>query len=496
MFIDICYTNQYNVKMNIKKNDIIKLNIESLSSDGAGVARVDGFVVFVKDALPSEVVNAKILKITKNFAHAKIESITIPSPERVEPECPHYKLCGGCNLMHMSYEGQLEFKKRIVEDSLLRIGDLNDIAVDGTLGMKDPFYYRNKMSLPVGKDKEGRVASGFFRSRSHEFVPIKNCCVGDESFNKVMDVVTAFMNTYNISPYDESGHIGCVRHIFLRKGSKTDDLLLVIVTRTKNFPRRDEFVSEITAACPEITGIVQNINDKRTNLILGEKYITFFGKSYITDILNGLKFNISPASFYQINKHQTDLLYNKVKQLCGLTGNETVFDLYCGTGTISIFLAQSAKEVIGIEIVPEAVNNAVENAELNGVKNATFLCGDVKEVAGRLYKRGKKADITVIDPPRSGSDEATLNAIIGMNPKKIIYVSCNPSTLARDLKYITKNGSYTVKTTAPIDMFAQTTHVETVVLLSKIKSTQHIEVEIALDEMDLTQSESEATMQK
>ncbi len=445
----------------VEKNQEIEVNILSLGYEGEGVAKVDGFPIFIAGALKGEKVRIKIVKKNKNFAYGKLLEILEVSPERKEPTCGIYKKCGGCQLQHMSYEAQLIFKQQRVKDCLERIGKLKDVTVHNTLGMEEPYRYRNKVQLPVGGEK-GNVHIGFYAQRSHDIIDMDQCFIQDEIGDEVVKLTKEWMNRYKIEPYDEKGNKGIVRHVMVRKGFKTGEVMVIIVTTSEELPNKLEFIDSIKNGVKGIRSIVQNINPQKTNVILGEKNIVLWGQDHISDYIDAFKFNISPLSFFQVNPIQTEVLYNKALEYADLKGDEVVFDAYCGTGTISLFLSQKAKKVYGVEIVPEAIENAKANAKENNITNAEFIVGESEKVIPELIEKGIKADVVVVDPPRKGCAKELLEAIANMQPQKIVYVSCDPGTLARDLNILNQLGYATLKV-QPVDMFPQTGHVECVV---------------------------------
>lgn len=444
----------------VEKNRNYIVDITGLSSEGLGVARIEGFTVFVEGALPKEQAEIKIVKVLKNYAFGKLLRTLKTAACRIEPSCGVVKRCGGCQLQHMSYEAQLQYKTQQVKDALERIGGLNGVAVHDTIGMEDPWRYRNKAQFPVGMD--GDVMIGFYANRSHEIIDTPQCSIQDAVNDNVIQTVREFIKKYDISVYDENTGKGIIRHIVTRKGFKTGEVMVCIVINGDSLPCGKALVEMLRARTDGLKSVVVNINKKKTNVILGERNIVIFGEEAIYDYIGEFKFRISPLSFFQVNPVQTEVLYGKALEYADLKGDETVFDAYCGIGTISLFLSRKAKKVYGIEIVPQAINNAKENARLNGVKNVEFLVGESEIVIPELYRKGIKADVIVVDPPRKGCDEKLLEVITEMSPEKVVYVSCNPATLARDLKYLSERG-YEVREVQPVDMFPQTSHVECVV---------------------------------
>ncbi|WP_137791399.1 23S rRNA (uracil(1939)-C(5))-methyltransferase RlmD [Bacillus sp. E(2018)] len=448
----------------VHKNESYEVDIVDLTHEGAGVARVNGFTLFVPNTLPGERAKIKVVGVKKGFGFGRLEELIEESPERVEPPCPIYKWCGGCQLQHLSYEGQLQYKHKLVEDVLTRIGKLEDVPVLPTLGMgEEPWRYRNKAQVPVG-ERNGRIITGFYQKRSHEIVEMDSCIITGDTNDDAVQAVKEIVNQYNVSAYNEEKHKGILRHIIARYGKTTGDLMIVLVTNGSELPQRKKIVEDIRKALPEIKSIVQNVNSKRTNVIFGEETRVLWGAEYIYDFIGDIKFAISARSFYQINPDQTKVLYDQALQYAELNGDETVIDAYCGIGTISLFLAQKAKKVYGVEIVPEAIEDARRNAELNNIHNAEFAVGKSEDVIPEWKKQGITPDVIVVDPPRKGCDEELLKTIIEMKPKRVVYVSCNPATLARDL-HILEDGGFKTQKVQPVDMFPQTTHVEAVALL-------------------------------
>ncbi|CEG25428.1 23S rRNA (uracil(1939)-C(5))-methyltransferase RlmD [Bacillus sp. B-jedd] len=449
----------------VTKNEVIDVRFEDLTHDGSGVAKVDGFPVFVPRTLPGESGKIKIIKTQKNYAIGKLVEIIEKSPYRVDIPREEAHKYGGCQLEHMTYEGQLKYKENQVRQVLARIGKLEDVAVHPVLGMKEPWHYRNKAQVPVG-EKDGKLIAGFFKPRSHEIVDTDENLIQLPEVNEAINAVKAACSRLGITPYDEETHQGVLRHIMARYGKQTGELMVVLVTRTLELPHKNKLIEEITAMLPKVKSIVHNVNSMRTNVIMGPETTVIWGNEFIYDTIGDVKFAISALSFYQVNPEQTKVLYDKALEYAGLTGGETVIDAYCGIGTISLFLARKARKVFGVEVVPQAIEDAKRNAELNGITNAEFVAGEAEVVIPNWYKAGNTADVLVVDPPRKGCDEALLQTIIAMKPKKVVYVSCNPGTLARDLR-ILEDGGYKTVEVQPVDMFPQTTHVETVVMLER-----------------------------
>jgi 23S rRNA (uracil1939-C5)-methyltransferase len=442
----------------INKNEIYEINITGMGSDGEGVGKIDGFAVFVSGALTGETVRVLIVKVLKNYAYGKLMEIITPSPNRTESECPHFPKCGGCTLHHCDYEFEKAYKTQKVADCILRIGKI-DTPVLECIGCDDIYAYRNKAIFPVTSD-----GVGFFAPRSHRVIPVEKCLIQSRITDEAVACVKDFMRDYNIPPYDEKSHKGVIRNIFIRCGFSTGELMVAVVTRTNDLPHKDELVKALRDRVNP-TSVIQNINTEKTNVAIGEKSITLYGTDFIRDKIGETVFEISLNSFFQINPLQTKVLYDKVVEFADFKGGERVFDLYCGAGTISLYIAPFVKEVIGVECVAQAIENAKRNAEINGINNAKFYTGNAEEVTPNLGD----ADVVVVDPPRKGCDETLLKTVAEINPQKIIYVSCNPATLARDLQILTDYG-FTAEKIQPVDMFPRTAHVECVVLMSRVEN--------------------------
>lgn len=453
----------------VKKNDELIIKITGQGIQGEGVGKIEGFTVFIDGAINGEVAKVKIVKVNKNFAFAKLIDIVEPSQNRVEPKCSIYKKCGGCQLQHLSYALQLEYKKQRVSDCIKRIGNINDkTIIHDTLGMENPFRYRNKVQLPV-RAVNGDIRIGFYSIRSHDVVNLDTCYIQDEAADKVIRIVRMWLTTFNVPVYNEQTNSGIVRHIMVRKAFKTGQVMVVIVTNGEKFPHKQELIREITSSIEGVSSIIQNVNSQITNVILGSKCITVWGSNSITEYIGKYHFNISALSFFQINPLQTKVLYEKVLEYAELCADEIVFDAYCGAGTISLFISEYCKRVYGVEIVPEAIADAKINTKENNVKNAEFIVGEAEKVIPELIQKGIKADVVIVDPPRKGCDIKLLEAIAQMKPRKIVYVSCDPATLARDLNILDNLGYNTVEV-QPVDMFPQTGHVENVAKLVRNKS--------------------------
>lgn len=450
----------------MKKNEIYCLKIEDLSQSGEGIGKVDGYVLFVKDTVIGDLVRVKVMKTGKSYGFAKLIEIIEPSKDRVEPLCGVSKSCGGCQLQAMNYEEQLRFKEKKVRDNLERIGKLTGFKMHPIIGMENPMYYRNKAQFPVGTDKAGNTVIGFYAGRTHTIIESEHCILGKPVNEQILEVIKDFISKYNISPYDEKSNSGLLRHILIRVGEKTKEIMVCLIINGHKLEHAQKLVEKLLEI-PNMTSISLNVNTTKNNVILGNEIINLYGNGYITDYIGDVKFQISPLSFFQVNPKQTERLYSKVLEYAQLTGNEVVWDMYCGIGTISLFLAKSAKEVYGVEIVLPAILDARVNASINGFENVEFIVGKAEDIATQLCKEDKLPDVVVVDPPRKGCDEKLLNTIIENAPKRIVYVSCDPATLARDLCYLSDNG-YELKQVQPVDMFGHTVHVETVVLMSKV----------------------------
>ncbi|MBX4258718.1 23S rRNA (uracil(1939)-C(5))-methyltransferase RlmD [Clostridium estertheticum] len=449
----------------VKKNEDYIITIDNMGYEGEGVGKIDGFTVFVAGAIVGEKVLIKIVKISKNFGFGKLLEIIEKSISRIEPVCDIYKSCGGCNLQHIDYAAQLDFKTNRVNQVINRIGKLEEVIVHPTLGMESPYNYRNKVQLPAS-NKNGEVKIGFYAARSHDIINMENCYIQDSVADIVVKLTRKWIKEFNIQCYNEENHQGILRHVMIRKGSKTGQVMVVLVTNGKSLPYKEEFIAIITKKIKGIVSVIQNINSEKTNVILGETCLTLWGKDTITDYIGEFKFEVSPLSFFQVNSVQTEVLYDKVLEYANLGGGEVVLDAYCGTGTISLFLSQKAKKVYGVEIVPQAIENAKINAKVNNVENTEFLVGEAEIIIPKLINGGVIADLVVVDPPRKGCDKTLLEAISHMGPKCIVYVSCDPGTLARDLGILNELG-YITKEIQPVDMFPQTAHVECVARIEK-----------------------------
>lgn len=452
-----------------KKNDKIEVIIEDISETGEGIGKTDGFTWFIKDSVIGDRVEAKVMKTKKSYGFARIERILKPSPDRVEPKCPVARQCGGCQLQSMSYEEQLRYKERKIYNNITRIGGFSEVPMLPIMGMDEPWRYRNKAQFPWGTNKDGIIMAGFYAGRTHSIISCEDCFLGIEENQDILKRIKAHMDKYHLRPYEEDSYQGLIRHTLIRKGVKTGELMVCQVINGTSLPHIEELVKSLL----EISGMTSisiNVNREKTNVILGSRVENLYGPGYITDYIGNVKYRISPLSFYQVNPVQTETLYGTALEYAGLTGGETVWDLYCGIGTISLFLAQKAKKVYGVEIVSQAIEDARENAKLNGMDNVEFFVGKAEEVLPEQYEKNHVyADVIVVDPPRKGCDQVCLDTIVKMAPKRVVYVSCDSATLARDMKYLAERGYEVVKVRG-CDMFPQTTHVETVTCLHRVNS--------------------------
>lgn len=501
--------------MAYEKNDMVTVTIEDVGMEGEGIGKIDGFPLFIKDAVVGDTVEAKIIKSKKNYAYARVEKVVTPSPFRVEPPCKSHRQCGGCQIQALSYDRQLAFKQDKVRNNLLRIGGFSEAEVDRVMepvvGMENPLRYRNKAQYPFGTDKQGNPITGFYAGRTHSIIPNTECYLGREENREILQVILDYMKEYHVNAYDEETGKGLIRHALIRTGFYTGEIMVCLVINYKGkqesyLPRQDKLLEKL-ALIKGMTSVSVSINTERTNVIMGKEIHTIWGSDTITDKIRvrdtgkvdmpytgeELTFSISPLSFYQVNPMQTEKLYSLALEYAGLTGKESVWDLYCGIGTISLFMALRAKEVYGVEIIPQAIDDARQNAVRNHIANAEFFVGKAEEVLPAVYEKEEShPDVIVVDPPRKGCDEKCLDTMLKMAPSRIVYVSCDSATLARDLKLLCAGG-YRLERVRPVDQFAHTVHVETVVLLSQRKPDDVIEVEIELGEMDLTSAESKAT---
>ena len=490
----------------MNKNDIVTVEITDIGVSGEGIGHVDGYTLFIKDAVIGDVVEAKVMKAKKNYGYARLMKVITPSEYRVEPKCAFARRCGGCQIQEMSYDRQLVFKNQKIRGNLERIGgftkDQIDTVMQPVVGMEHPFGYRNKAQFPFGTDKEGNPITGFYAGRTHDIIANTDCALGVEQNKEILEIILQYMRENKIKSYDEKTGKGLIRHALIRYGFKTKEIMICLVVNGKKLPKAEHLIEKLIQI-EGMTSITISPNTRRDNVIMGDSYEILWGQGYITDYIGNVKYQISPLSFYQVNPVQTEKLYGLALEYADLKGDETVWDLYCGIGTISLFLAQKAKQVYGVEIVPQAIDDAKENAKINAIDNAEFFVGKAEEVLPEYYAEYERehngetahADVIVVDPPRKGCDETLLETIVKMQPEKVVYVSCDSATLARDLKYLCANG-YEIRMCRGVDQFPQSVHVETVCLLSKLHSDHHIEVELEMDELDLTAAESKATYEE
>ena len=490
-------------KIFLRKNDIVTLAVTDMAEGGEGIGRVSGYPLFIKDAVVGDSVEAVVTKAGKSYGFARVLKVTEPSPDRVAAPCPVAAPCGGCQLQALSYPAQLAFKERKVREDLIRLGGFDAALVDGKLrpilGMESPLRYRNKVQLPVGEDPDGKLTAGYYAQRSHRIVSCEHCLLDNhEDFAKIRDIVLAFCEENGVRAYDEASGKGLLRHILIRRALNTGEWMVSLVVNGRSIPKRAELVRRLLEF-PGMTDISLCVNTERTNVILGTEIIPLYGPGHIRERIGDLSFRLSPLSFFQVNTRQTERLYAEALRAADLSGSETVWDLYCGTGTISLFLARKAAKVCGVEIVAPAVENARRNAEDNKIANAEFFVGKSEEVfpGAVLSGRAPAPDAVVLDPPRKGCEKVLLDAILSVAPARIVYVSCDPATLARDLKILCAGGAYALESVQPVDMFPMTMHVETVCLLSKLyEAKHHISVQVDMDDLDLTAAESKATYEE
>ena len=490
----------------MNKNDIVTVEITDIGVSGEGIGHVDGYTLFIKDAVIGDVVEAKVMKAKKNYGYARLMKVITPSEYRVEPKCAFARRCGGCQIQEMSYDRQLVFKDQKIRGNLERIGgftkDQIDTVMQPVVGMEHPFGYRNKAQFPFGTDKEGNPITGFYAGRTHDIIANTDCALGVEQNKEILEIILQYMRENKIKSYDEKTGKGLIRHALIRYGFKTKEIMVCLVVNGKKLPKAERLIEKLIQI-EGMTSITISPNTRRDNVIMGDSYEILWGQGYITDYIGNVKYQISPLSFYQVNPVQTEKLYGLALEYADLKGDETVWDLYCGIGTISLFLAQKAKQVYGVEIVPQAIDDAKENAKINAIDNAEFFVGKAEEVLPEYYAEYERehngetarADVIVVDPPRKGCDETLLETIVKMQPEKVVYVSCDSATLARDLKYLCANG-YEIRMCRGVDQFPQSVHVETVVLLSQQKPDDTIEIDLDLDELDATSAELKATYQE
>ena len=489
----------------MKKNDVVTVEVTDIGIGGEGIGKVDGYTLFIKDAVIGDTVEVKVMKAKKNYGYARLMRIVKESAFRVSARCPEARRCGGCQIQEMDYRKQLEFKNTKVRNNLIRLGSVEEELLDQIMepiaGMEEPFRYRNKAQFPIGVDKEGNLIAGFYAGRTHQIIPVPNrdCVLGVPENKVILDQILDYMRKEKISAYDEERHKGLVRHVLVRYGFTTKEIMVCLIINGDKLPSSEKLLEKLTKI-PGMTSITYNINKEKTNVIMGSKVCPLWGQTYITDYIGNVKYQISPLSFYQVNPVQTEVLYGTALEYAGLTGKETVWDVYCGIGTISLFLAQKAQKVYGVEIVPQAIEDAKHNAEINEITNAEFFVGKAEEVLPEYYADYAKehpgeharADVIVVDPPRKGCERSVLDTMVQMEPERIVYVSCDSATLARDVKYLRENG-YEIRKVKATDMFPQTgtkpdinqkvsCHVETVVLLSHKKPDGHINVKVEFGE--------------
>lgn len=488
----------------MNKNDIVTVEITDIGVSGEGIGHVDGYTLFIKDAVIGDVVEAKVMKAKKNYGYARLMKVITPSEYRVEPKCAFARRCGGCQIQEMSYDRQLVFKDQKIRGNLERIGGFTKEQIEAVMqpvvGMENPFGYRNKAQFPFGTDKEGNPITGFYAGRTHDIIANTDCALGVEQNKEILEIILQYMRENKIKSYDEKTGKGLIRHALIRYGFKTKEIMVCLVINGKKLPKAERLIEKLIQI-EGMTSITISPNTRRDNVIMGDSYEILWGQGYITDYIGNVKYQISPLSFYQVNPVQTEKLYGLALEYADLKGDETVWDLYCGIGTISLFLAQKAKQVYGVEIVPQAIDDAKENAKINAIDNAEFFVGKAEEVLPEYYAEYERehngetahADVIVVDPPRKGCDETLLETIVKMQPEKVVYVSCDSATLARDLKYLCANG-YEIKMCRGVDQFPQSVHVETVVLLSKGEvDSKKIRVEFSLEDMDMSEFQDGAT---
>lgn len=468
--------------MLLNKNDEVIIDIDDIGSDGEGIGKYQGYTLFVKNALPGDKVRVRAMKLKKNYGYARLMEVIEASPYRINPKCSIASKCGGCSLQHLNYLKQLEYKQDKVKNCLERIGGLKDhIPMEPIIGMEEAYYYRNKAQFPVGRNKEGKVIMGFYAGGTHSIIDTDHCCIQARENDIILETVRNFLEEYKISTYNEEAHEGLVRHLLTRTGFVTGEIMVCLIINGDDLPKKDILVERLTKI-PGMTSISLNINKAKTNVILGDKVINLWGQAFITDYIGDIRYQISPLSFYQVNPKQTKVLYETALSFADLRGEEVVWDLYCGIGTISLFLAGKAKQVYGVEIIPQAIEDARKNAEINDITNAKFYVGAAEEILPAKYRdENIHADVIVVDPPRKGCEESLLDTIVQMAPEKVVYVSCDPATLARDLRYLSDRG-YELKKVQPVDMFPHTTHVETCVLLSHKSADDFISVKMEYED--------------
>lgn len=451
----------------LKKNDQVEVTIEDIGSEGEGIGRYEGYTLFVKDTAIGDRALVQVTKAGKSYGYARLTRLITPSQYRVEPRCPIAAKCGGCQLQHIDYQKQMEFKVNKVRSCLTRIGGFKEFMMEPICGMEEPYYYRNKSQFPVGRNKDGSIAIGFYAGRTHSIIDTTHCYIGAEVNSEILAFLRSFIERYHIEPYNETTHQGLLRHILTRIGYSTGEIMVCLVINGTRLPHTEELIQGLLKI-GGMKSICLNVNQEKTNVILGEQIIPLWGEPYITDYIGTIRYRISPLSFYQVNPVQTKKLYDIALEYADLQGEETVWDLYCGIGTISLFLAQKAKRVYGVEIIPQAIQDARENARRNNIENAEFFVGAAEDVLPNKYKEENiHADVIVVDPPRKGCEQSLLDTILAMAPQRVVYVSCDPATLARDLKYLCERDYKLVKVRA-VDQFPHSVHVECVTLMSRV----------------------------
>ncbi len=455
--------------MELKKNDIYTAEITDYTTEGSGICRINGVAVFVPLTAAGDVASVKIVKTARNYAFGRLERIITPSPQRIESDCPAFRQCGGCTFRHIEYSSELEFKQKRVVDTMTRIAGVDGGLVGNIIGADSRDFYRNKAQLPVATDKNGRVCVGFFAPRSHRVIPLEKCNLQSEVFNHAIRVFCEWANSFNMSTYDEQKHSGILRHLYLRYAQKTNELMVCIVANADELRHEKQLVKMLADNLPQLKTVVLNVNKEKTNVITGRSCRVLYGDGCITDELCGLMFGISPLSFYQVNRNQAERLYRLAAEYADLKPDETLIDMYCGAGTIGLTMASGVKRLIGVEIIPQAVDDAIKNAQLNNISNAEFICADASSAASALAERNIKPDCIIVDPPRKGCDSKLIKIISDMNPSRIVYVSCDPATLARDIKLFGEE-HYAVRRITPVDLFPGTIHVECVVLMTRISN--------------------------
>lgn len=459
--------------MNLKKNEIYQTTITGMTTEGSGVGRIDGTAVFITNTAVDDVIKTKIIKTSKNYAIGRLEDIITPSSARIKPDCEYFTQCGGCTYRHITYKAECEIKEQRVKDAVTRIGGFENLEVKPIVGGKSRNHYRNKAQLPVGIDNKGNFVMGFYAYHSHRIVNSTSCNLQPPVFSEIGEIVRQWATENKITPYNEQSHTGLLRHLYIREAEVTDEIMVCLVINGNSIPHTD-ILTDRLKKIDGFKSLQLNINKEKTNVILGKKCITLYGSDYITDVLCGLKFNISPLSFYQVNRTQAEKLYSIAQHYAQLNADDVLLDLYCGTGTIGLSMASKVKKLIGVEVIPQAIENAKRNAELNNITNAEFICGDATKASKTLENRGIKPSVIIVDPPRKGCDKQLIEIISNMSPSRVVYVSCDSATMARDIKIFNEFG-YTPQEVTPVDMFPGTSHVECVCWMKK-SDKQDIEV--------------------